>query len=146
VQCGLTAVGTLCTAILAFALGAAAGVPDAGLPALARGIAVEGAVLAGVQVLALVLLLVAAIRALRLRSAGARTLLVAALGGHAALALYWLVRLSVLAGRLPSDAGTALGAVRGYVLLFAALPLVALGLVVLGPARRWFAPDAPRLR
>jgi hypothetical protein len=60
--------------------------------------------------------------------------------------VYWLVRLSVLAGRLPSDAGTALDAVRGYVLLFAALPLVALGLVVPGPARRWFARDAPRPR
>jgi hypothetical protein len=144
VQCGLTAVGTLCTAILAFALGAAAGVPDAGLPALARGLAVEGAVLAGVQVLALVLLLVAGVRVLRARSAGARTLLVAALGGHVALAVYWLVRLSVLAGRLPSDAGSALAAVRGYALLSAALPVVALGLLVLGPARRPSARDAPR--
>jgi len=41
---------------------------------------------------------------------------------------------------LPGDGANALGALLPYSVLFAALPLVALGLVLLGAGRRWFDP------
>jgi hypothetical protein len=74
-------------------------------------------------------------------------LLVAALGVQVVLAGYWFVRLLVLRNALPGDASRALTGVVTYAVFFAAVPLVALGLVLFGSGRRWFdravAPAAP---
>ena len=110
------------------------------MPAELSGLVVEGLVLAGVQLAADVLLLVAAIRAMRNRTVGTWRVLVGALGVQVALAGYWLVRLLVLRSGLPGDASRALTGVSTYAVLFAAVPLVALGLLLFGSGRRWFDP------
>jgi hypothetical protein len=141
VQFGLVLLGTLYVFLAAMLAGAVAGVPETRLPAQFAGLAVEGVVLAVVQLAADALLLVAAVRALRHRGRGTWRLLVAALAVQVVLAGYWFVRLLVLRAELPGDAAGALGGVLSYAVLFAAVPLVALGLVLVGSGRRWF--DAP---
>jgi hypothetical protein len=144
VQFGLVLIGTLYLLLVALIAGTVAGLPDAELPERFSGLAVEGVVLAVVQLAADVLLLVAAIRAMSHRSAGTWRLLVAALAAHVVLAGYWFVRLLVLRGEVPGDAADALAALTPYTVLFAVIPLVALGLVVLGSGRRWFEPGRGR--
>ena len=140
VQFGLVLIATAYLFLVALLASAVAGLPDAQVPEAFSGLAVEGVVLAVVQVAADVLLLVAAIRALRSRGRGTWRLLVGALAVHVVLAGYWFVRLLVLRGELPGDAADALAALTPYAVLFAVIPLVALGLVVLGSGRRWFEP------
>jgi hypothetical protein len=143
VQCGLALVGTLYVFLVALVAGAVSGLADSGPAAQFAGLVVEGLVLAVVQLFADVLLLVAAIRALGRRDRLTWRLLVAALGAHVVLAGYWCVRLLVLRGQVPGDAAGALVSLAPYVLLFAAVPLVALGLVLAGSGRRWFWPPPP---
>jgi hypothetical protein len=140
VQFGLVLIGTLYLLLVALIAGTVAGLPDAQLPQRFSGLAVEGIVLAVVQLAADVLLLVAAIRALSRRGSATWRLLVAALAAQVVLAGYWFVRLLVLRGEVPGDAAGALAALTPYAVLFAVIPLVALGLVVLGSGRRWFEP------
>jgi hypothetical protein len=142
VQFGLVLIGTVYLFLVALVAGALAGLPDAQLPERFSGLAAEGVVLAVVQLAADVLLLVAAIRALRHRGEGTWKLLVGALAAQVVLAGYWFVRLLVLRGDLPGDAAGALTPLQSYAVLFAAVPLVALGLVGLGAGRRWFGPAA----
>jgi hypothetical protein len=143
VQFGLALLGTLYLFFVALVAGAVAGLPDAQLPAGVDGLVVEGFALAAVQLAAEVVLLVAAVRALRRRGPGPWRLLVAALAAHVVLAGYWFVRLRVLDGRLPGDSAGALAGLSTWSLLFAAVPLVALGLLLVGPGRRWAAAPAP---
>jgi hypothetical protein len=140
VQFGLVLVGTLYLFLVALVAGTVSGVPDAQLPAGISGLVTEGLVLAALQLAADVLLLVGAIRALSRRTLGTWRLLLAALAVHVVLAGYWFVRLLVLRGGIPGDAGGALISLSFYPVLFAAVPLVALGLVLVGSGRRWFDP------
>jgi hypothetical protein len=100
-------------------------------------LATEGSVLALVQVLSVVALVTGGVLALRERPRpAAYPVLLGALGAQLVLALYWAVRLATLAGDLPGADPSAIFAWFG--LLFAAMPVVALGLALVGPGRRWF--------
>lgn len=102
----------------------------------AQGLATEGTVLAGVQVLSAVLLVAAGVVALNQRNRRAWILLLAGHGLQVVLSGYWLVRLTSLASDTPGpDAG---GVFFVFVLFFAAGPLVGLGMVLIGNGRRWF--------
>jgi hypothetical protein len=106
------------------------------VPTAVRGLAAEGTVLAIVQLVSAVLLVGAGIVALNRRSRAGWWLLVVAHGVQVVLALYWAVRLTVFFDDLPGPDPT--GAFVGFTLLFAAGPLVGLGMVLVGPGRRWF--------
>jgi hypothetical protein len=62
--------------------------------------------------------------------------LLAGLAVQVVLAGYWFVRLSSLADDIPGPDPTS--AFLAFTLLFAAGPLVGLGMLLIGPARRWF--------
>jgi hypothetical protein len=105
-------------------------------------LATEGTVLAVVQLVSAVCLVVGGIRALTARS---RTTWMLAVGAHAVqvvLAVYWAVRLVTVMGEVPgADAEGALSAVT---IFFAAAPVVGLGMLLVGPGRRWF--ESPQRR
>jgi hypothetical protein len=105
-------------------------------------LATEVTVLAVVQLVSVVLLVVAGIRALGARTRAAWLLTVGAHAVQIVLALYWAVRLVRLMNDTPgADAPGALAAVT---ILFAAAPVVGLGLVLGGSGRRWFeSPHRP---
>ena len=96
----------------------------------------EGTVLAIVQALSAVLLVVAGIRALSARTRTAWLLAIAAHGVQIVLAVYWVIRMISLGNEIPGD-GPGPGFAM-FALVFAACPLVGLGMVVAGPGRRWF--------
>jgi hypothetical protein len=122
-----------------FAAVADVAVSEAGASATSsevEALATEGAVLAVVQLVSAVLLVVGGIAALNRRSRASWLLLVTAHGIQVVLAGYWTVRLLAVLGDVPGP-----GAEEGFAsvtLLFAAAPLAGLGLVLLGPGRRWF--------
>jgi hypothetical protein len=102
----------------------------------------EGTVLAIVQLLSVVLLVTAGIRALGARTRVSWLLVLAAHGIQVLLAVYWAVRLVSLMNDFPG--GGPGGGFAVFTLVFAASPLVGLGMVVVGPGRRWFdGPAAP---
>ena len=101
----------------------------------------EARVLAFVQLASVVLLVVAGILALGRPRRPGWILLLAAFGVQVVLAIYWAVRLSTVFGDLPGAQTSA--PVIGFSLAFAAPPLVGLGLVLLGPGRRWFDVREP---
>jgi hypothetical protein len=96
----------------------------------------EGTVLAIVQLLSVVLLVTAGIRALSARTRAAWLLTVAAHAVQIVLAGYWAIRLVTLLNDIPG-AGPQ-GALAAFTILFAAPAVVGLGMVVAGPGRRWF--------
>jgi hypothetical protein len=104
--------------------------PEAFEPGEARALATEGTVLSIVQLVSVVLLIVAA-----------WLLLVGAHVVQVLLAVYWAVRLSALVSQSPGSGGE--GVLVGFSLFFAVGPVVGLGMVLLGPGRRWFQ-DATR--
>jgi hypothetical protein len=96
----------------------------------------EGSVLALIQVLSVVALVVGGVLALGRRRRQAFPVLVGALALQVVLAVYWGVRLSVVGNDLPGpDPATVF---TWFSLFFAAMPVVALGLVLVGAGRRWF--------
>jgi hypothetical protein len=99
----------------------------------------EGTVLAIVQLVSVVLLVTAGIRALSARTRVSWLLVLAAHGVQIVLAVYWAVRLVALMNDIPG-AGPS-GGFAAFTLVFAASPLVGLGVVLVGPGRRWF--DGP---
>jgi hypothetical protein len=99
----------------------------------------EATVLAVVQLVSVVLLVAAGIRALAARTRTAWLLTVAAHGVQIVLAIYWAIRLTTLLDELPG-AGPQ-DAMAAFTIVFAACPLVGLGMVLFGPGRRWF--DGP---
>ncbi|WP_448623794.1 hypothetical protein [Geodermatophilus sp. URMC 64] len=122
-----------------------AGVVDAdpsAAPDEMGALATEGVVLGIVQVASAVLLVVGGVMALNTRKRRALVVLVAGFAVQVLLCLYWAVRLSALADEIPgADPSSAFLA---FTLLFAASPVVGLGLVLLGSGRRWFdAAAAP---
>jgi hypothetical protein len=102
----------------------------------------EGTVLAIVQAVSAVLLVVAGIRALSARTQTSWLLAVAAHGVQILLAVYWVIRLISLGNDIPGG-GPGPG-FAAFALVFAASPMVGLGMVVAGPGRRWFgSPTGP---
>jgi hypothetical protein len=107
-------------------------------PGVIDALAAEGTVLAVVQLLSSVVLVGAGVRALNSRRQGAWRLLVAALAVQVALAGYWAVRLLSEIGGFDTE-----GAILSFSLFFAAGPLVGLGMLLVGPGRRWFGGTPP---
>jgi hypothetical protein len=99
-------------------------------------LATEGTVLAVVQLVSAVLLVVAGIRALTARTRATWLLTVAAHAVQVLLAVYWGVRLVTLMNEIPGP--DAQGAMSAITIFFAAAPLVGLGMLLVGPGRRWF--------
>jgi hypothetical protein len=106
-----------------------------------EGLAGEGTVLAWLQLASVVLLVAGGVLALgrRARRRPAWLVLAGALMAQIVLALYWGVRLDTLTTDVtgPDPAG----AFAWFALFFAAMPLVALGLVLVGPGRAWFREE-----
>ena len=104
-------------------------------------LATEGTILSLLQVVSAVVLVVGGVVVLNRRTHGAWVLLVVAHVLQVALAVYWAARLTGLVGDAPGSVG---GALVGSALFFVAGPLVALGLTVAGPGRRWFTAVGDR--
>jgi hypothetical protein len=102
-------------------------------PATVEALATEGTVLAVVQLVSVVVLIGAGVWALNSRRRGAGLLLVVALAVQVVLSAYWLVRLQSEIGGFDTD-----GTIVAFSLFFAAGPLVGLGMLLVGPGRRWF--------
>jgi hypothetical protein len=116
-----------------FAAGQAPGSPGSDT---AQEYAAEGNVLIVLGLASSVLLLVAGIAGLTRRSRTAWLLLVAGHAVQIVLAAYWGIRLYTVLGDVPGTLSE--GAFASSALVFAAAPLVGLGLVLLGPGRGWF--------
>ena len=101
-----------------------------------NALATEVGVLAIVQLVSVVLLVAAGIRALSARTRAAWLLTVAAHAVQVVLAVYWAVRLVTLMNEAPGTDST--GALAAVTIFFAAAPVVGLGMVVGGSGRRWF--------
>jgi hypothetical protein len=97
---------------------------------------VEGTVLAVVQVLSVGALIAAGALALSRRSRLAWVVVLVASTVQVALAGYWATRLPTVIGNI--DSGASDNGVAVFSVLFAAAPLVALGLVLFRPGRSWF--------
>jgi hypothetical protein len=102
-------------------------------PGTVDALAREATVLAVVQLLSAVLLVGAGVWALNRRSRAPWVLLVAALAFQVVLAVYWTVRLMSEFGGFDTER-----TFLSFGLFFAAGPLVGLGMLLVGPGRRWF--------
>jgi hypothetical protein len=99
----------------------------------------EATVLAVVQVVSAVALVAGGALALGGRRRGLLPVLVGALSVQILLALYWAVRLNSVGNDITAGDGSS--GLTWFSLFFAAMPVVALGLAVLGPARQWLGRD-----
>jgi hypothetical protein len=106
-------------------------------PATVDALATEGTTLAVVQLVSFALLVAGGVRALTARTRAAWRLLVVAHAVQVVLSVYWAIRLSVLLDEAGPDGG---GPLVVFALFFAAGPVVALGLLLTGTVREWFAP------
>jgi hypothetical protein len=114
------------------------GAPASGVSDLAG----EGSVLGWLQLASVVLLVAGGVLALgNRRRRVAWMVLAGALIVQVVLALYWGARLSSLGGDLPGP--DPAGVFAWFALFFAAMPVVALALVAVGPGRRWFREEPP---
>ncbi len=120
---------------------ASSGRPDVYTSETARQLATEGTVLAIVQLVSVVLLVVGGIAALTRRTPAAQRLLAAAHVVQVVLALYWAGRLLDLLGNVQGSDGE--GALAAFSLFFVVGPVVSLGLLLSGAARRWFTATPP---
>jgi hypothetical protein len=119
---------------------AGAAIDEAGAaysPTVVNAAANQGVELAVVQLVSAVALVAAGVGVLRSRRRPAWLLLVAALAAQLVLAWYWAQRLDSLIGGL----GRIDGVILGLSLFFAAGPLVGLGMLLVGPGRRWFGSE-----
>jgi len=118
--------------------------PEAGggpAPGDLQALTTEGTVLAVVQLLSAVALVAAGVWGLNSRRRGVWLLLVGALAVQVVLALYWALRLQSEVGGFDTE-----GAIAAFSMFFAAGPVVGLGMLLVGPARRWFGRTAPATR
>jgi hypothetical protein len=143
VQAGVVAVASVYVfLLLSFARIATSegGVPPLGVDPLVS----EGTVLGWLQLVSVVLLVAGGVLALGNRHRRPAWLVLgAAFIAQIVLALYWGVRLASLGGA-PGD---PLHGFAWFALLFAAMPVVGLALIVLGPGRQWFREEpAPAAR
>ena len=140
VQAGLVLIASLYLWFLSSIAGAA--VDEAGAaysPTVLNVLANRGVELAVLQLVSAAALVVAGVWLLRSRRRAAWLVLGVALAAQLALAVYWAQRLDSLLGGI----GTGDGVISAFSLFFAAAPLVALGLLLSGPARRWFDGTRP---
>jgi hypothetical protein len=134
VQAGLVALTSAYLLLLASTLGVVS--TGFGGAAEADALVTEGVVVTVVQMLSAVALVVGGILVLNQRSRPSWLTLLVALAAQLVIALYWLVRLSTLdafTGEVVGSTALLLVAVLFYV----AAPAVALGLLLVGPVRRW---------
>jgi hypothetical protein len=120
---------------------ASSGRPDVYTSETARRLATEGTVLAVVQLFSAALLVVGGILALNRRTPTAYRLLAGAHVVQVVLALYWAGRLLDVLGDLPGADGE--GSLAAFSLFFLVGPVVSLGLLLSGAARRWFTATPP---
>ena len=120
---------------------ASSGRPDVYTSETARQLATEGTVLAVVQLFSAALLVVGGILALNRRTPTAYRLLAGAHIVQVVLALYWAARLLDVLGDLPGADGE--GSLAAFSLFFLVGPVVSLGLLLSGAARRWFTATPP---
>lgn len=117
------------------------GLPGASTPTT-DALATEGRVLATVGLVSAVLLVIAGVAALNGRSRRVWLLVMVAHAVQVVLSGYWLVRLLSVFDSVGGSSPEA--SVAAFTFFFAAGPLVALGLVVVGGGRRWFEDPAGR--
>jgi hypothetical protein len=134
VQAALVAISSLYLWFAASLVEFAAG--QAPVDLTARDLASEGTALAGIGIGSAVLLVVGGVAGLTRRSRTAWLLLAGAHVVQVLLAAYWAIRLHTLLSDAPGTGGEAV--FTTFALVFTAAPLVGLGLVLLGPGRRWF--------
>ena len=120
---------------------ASSGRPDVYTSETARQLATEGTVLAVVQLFSVALLVVGGVLALNRRTPTAYRLLAGAHVVQVVLALYWAGRLLDVLGDLPGAEGE--GSLAAFSLFFLVGPVVSLGLLLSGAARRWFTATPP---
>ena len=120
---------------------ASSGRPDVYTSETARSLATEGTVLAVVQLFSVALLVVGGVLALNRRTLTASRLLAGAHVVQVVLALYWAGRLLDVLGDLPGADGE--GSLAAFSLFFLVGPVVSLGLLLSGAARRWFTATPP---
>jgi hypothetical protein len=137
VQAAVALIGTLYTYMLSALAGLS--VDQGGFAGLA-GLASEGTTLAVVQLLSVVPLVAGGILVLNRRSRAAWLTLAVALVVQVLIALYWTLRLS---GAIGDGFDADAGPLAWFTIFFAAAPLVGLGLLFSGAARRWFAEPPP---
>jgi hypothetical protein len=137
VQAALVLVASLYVFLFASVAEIAAGAPGFSA-SRTEELAAEGQILATVQLASAIALVVAGIMALSRRTHAAWLLLVVTSAVQVLLALYWMVRLTGLVG----DGVDSGGALAASAMFFLAGPAVALGLVLTGAGRRWFAETA----
>jgi len=137
VQAGLVLLASGYVFLLAAAVDFAG---TAGSAVSADGLATEGRVVASVQLVSAVLLIVAGVRLLGPRGRRrAWALGLAAFLLQVALSLYWAFRIAALLDDVPGPNPS--GPFVSFALFFAVGPLVALGMLLFGPGRGWFAPE-----
>jgi hypothetical protein len=136
VQAALVVFASLYVWMAVSLVGFAAGTPGAAPSSTAEDLAAEGRALIVVGLLSTVLLVIGGVAALIRRSRTAWLLVVAAHAVQVLLAAYWGIRLYSVVGDIPGQVSE--GAIASFAVVFAIAPLVGLGLVVLGPGRRWF--------
>jgi len=120
---------------------ASSGRPDVYTSETARQLATEGTVLAVLQLFSVALLVIGGILALNRRTPTAYRLLAGAHVVQVVLALYWAGRLLDVLGDLPGADGE--GSLAAFSLFFLVGPVVSLGLLLSGAARRWFTATPP---
>ena len=120
---------------------ASSGRPDVYTSETARQLATEGTVLAVLQLFSVALLVIGGILALNRRTPTAYRLLAGAHVVQVVLALYWAGRLLDVLGDLPGADGEE--SLAAFSLFFLVGPVVSLGLLLSGAARRWFAATPP---
>jgi len=135
VQTAVALIGTLYTYMLSALVGLGTSQGSTGVPAGLARLASEGTTLAVVQLLSVIPLVVGGILVLTRRSRTAWLTLVVAFVLQVLIALYWTLRLS---GGIGGGFDADLGPLAAFTLVFAAAPLVGLGLLTVGPGRRWF--------
>jgi hypothetical protein len=134
VQAGLVALTSAYVLLLASTLGVVSS--GFGGDPRADALVTEGTVVTIVQMLSVVALVVGGILVLNRRSRSSWLTLLVALAVQLVLAVYWLVRLSTL-DALTEDVLPSAGLLVAAVLFYVAAPAVALGLLLVGPVRRW---------
>jgi magnesium-transporting ATPase (P-type) len=139
VQSGIVAVATVY--VFLFVSIARVAVTEGAPSTPVTGLVSEGTLLAWLQLVSVVLLVAGGVLALgNRRRRPAWLVLGAAFIAQAVLALYWGIRLATLT--TGDVAGPDPAAVFAWLaVVFAAMPVVGLGLIVLGPGRQWFREE-----
>lgn len=138
VQAAIVLIASVYVWFFASVAGLAVDADPTSAPAAAHEFTRLGTTLSIVQVGSVILLVTGGVLALTRRTRVPLLVLVAAHAVQLALSVYWAVRLNDLIGPAAAATDGFGGVLAAFALFFSALPLVALGLVLLGSGRRWF--------